>query len=27
MHDRLQRLLLLAEILGAFRIVPDGRIF
>jgi hypothetical protein len=26
-HDAFQRLFLLAEILGAFRIVPDGRIF
>jgi len=26
MDDPFQRLLLLAEILGAFRIVPDGRI-
>jgi len=27
MDDAFQRLLFLAEVLGAFRIVPDGRIF
>jgi len=27
MHDAFQRFFLFAEFLGAFRIVPDGRIF